>query len=115
MEAEAHMRWESETRYYTVVLHRDLLEDWVLTIAHGGRGNRLGALIHRAVASKEAGLEEIKAISKTREKHGYALVLFRGRTLRRELVGLGLARKSRRQKLSVAQTTVSDTNPQLPG
>lgn len=31
------------------------------------------------------------------------------------LVGLGLARKSRRQKLSVAQTTVSDTNPQLPG
>lgn len=38
MEAEAHMHWESETRYYTVVLHRDLLEDWVLTIAHGGRG-----------------------------------------------------------------------------
>jgi hypothetical protein len=75
MEAEAHMRWESETRYYTVVLHRDLLEDWVLTIAHGGRGNRLGALMHRAVTSKEAGLEEMKAISKTRKKHGYALVL----------------------------------------
>lgn len=68
------MKWETSTRYYTVVLQRDLLSDWVLTIAYGGRGNRLGTLMHRAVASKEAGLAELEAIAKTRNKHGYYLV-----------------------------------------
>lgn len=71
---EVHMRWESEARYYTVLLHQDLLEDWVLKIAYGGRGNRLGALVHKAVATKEAGLAEIASIAGTRERHRYTVV-----------------------------------------
>lgn len=68
------MKWATSTRYYTVALHQDLLEDWVLTIAFGGRSNRLGSLKHRAVVSKEAGLVELEAIAKTRKKRGYFLV-----------------------------------------
>lgn len=41
-DGEMWRRWETSTRYYVVLLHRDLLGDWVLTVAHGGRSNNLG-------------------------------------------------------------------------
>ncbi len=64
-------RWETSTRYYLAVLQRDLLGDWVLTVAHGGRNNRLGAIAHRAVGSRASGIALLDAIAKTRKKHGY--------------------------------------------
>ena len=64
-------RWEAETRYYSAVLHRDLLGDWVLSVAHGGRGNRLGALVHRPVGSLDAGMLALQQIGITREKRHY--------------------------------------------
>ena len=48
-DGEVWRRWETSTRYYVVLLHRDLLGDWVLTVAHGGRSNNLGALVHRGL------------------------------------------------------------------
>lgn len=65
-------RWESETRYYAVVLQQDLFGDWVLTTARGGRQNRLGAVRHVVVGSKEEGLKKIQALHRLRLRHGYA-------------------------------------------
>lgn len=70
-DGEVWRRWETSTRYYVVLLHRDLLGDWVLTVAHGGRSNNLGALVHRAVGSREAGIVALENIAKTRKRHGY--------------------------------------------
>ncbi len=66
------IRWESATRYYTAVLHRDLLDDWVLTVARGGRRNRLGRVEHKVVASREQGLAELEALDRKRTRRGYA-------------------------------------------
>lgn len=65
------IRWESATRYYTAVLHMDLLSDWVLTIARGGKRNRLGRVEHKFVASREQGLAELKALDRKRTRRGY--------------------------------------------
>lgn len=67
-------RWESQTRYYLVKLHQDLLGDWVLTTAHGGRKSERGALRIKFVETMEKGLKEIQSIHKKRIRHGYARV-----------------------------------------
>lgn len=72
-DGEVWRRWETSTRYYEVVLHQDLLGDWVLSVSHGGRGSNLGALVHRAVGSLEAGMVALETIAKTRKRHGYLL------------------------------------------
>ena len=68
-------RWESATRYYAVTLQRDLLGDWVLTIARGGKANRLGVVLHKAVASRDAGVLELEVIDRRRRRRGYLRVL----------------------------------------
>jgi hypothetical protein len=68
------MRWESATRYYAVTLQRDLLGDWVLTIARGGRTNRLGAVLHKMVADRDAGALVLEVIDRRRRKRGYLRV-----------------------------------------
>ena len=66
-------RWESETRYYAVVLQQDLFGDWVLTTARGGKRNRLGGVRHLVVSTKEEGLKKIQALHRLRLRHGYQL------------------------------------------
>jgi hypothetical protein len=68
------LRWESPSRYYEAVLHQDLLGDWVLSTARGGRRSRLGALRTKYVGTPEAGLKEVRALEKLRLRHGYERV-----------------------------------------
>ena len=68
------VRWESPNRYYGAVLQTDLLGDWVLSTTWGGLRNRLGALKHTALPSKEAGVKEIEILHKLRLRRGYRLV-----------------------------------------
>ena len=69
-----HLRWESASRYYEAVLQQDLLGDWVLSTARGGLRNRLGAIRHLALTSKEAAVKEVTSLHKLRLRRGYRLV-----------------------------------------
>ena len=68
------IRWESSARYYAVVLELDLLGDWVLTVARGGRRNRLGTVQHKMMANRAAGEREIERLDRRRRARGYLQV-----------------------------------------
>ncbi|MTW22600.1 WGR domain-containing protein [Allochromatium palmeri] len=66
-------RWihSEKQRYYSVVLVHDLFDQWTLIQCWGALGSHLGRLRIVHVASKQAGLKHIEAISKRRRQHGY--------------------------------------------
>ena len=68
------VRWETSSRYYEVRLVRDLLQDWVLIVARGGRANRLGALRTLFVSSEEEGMKKLATLEKVRTRRGYVRV-----------------------------------------
>jgi hypothetical protein len=63
--------WVSATRYYKAVLMRDLLGDWIVMTARGGRNNRLGALRTESVQSHKHGIDRIARLGRMRARHGY--------------------------------------------
>jgi len=67
-------RWESPSRYYVAELRQDLLGDWVVDTARGGRRSNLGATRTQFVKSVEQGAKVMAAIHKLRTRHGYATV-----------------------------------------
>lgn len=69
------MRWETDTRYVQAQLQQDLLGDWIVMIANGGRFNKRGRLRTVAVADKTAGEFLLACLHKRRLSRGYALVL----------------------------------------
>jgi predicted DNA-binding WGR domain protein len=68
------VRWETASRYYEVRLERDLLDDWVLLVARGGRWSRLGALQTIFVLDEAEGLRKIEKLHKVRRRRGYVEV-----------------------------------------
>ena len=64
-------RWESPNRYYAAELYQDLLGDWVLVTARGGRSNKMGALRVTPVSCEQDGLKRLHALGRLRERHGY--------------------------------------------
>ena len=72
-----HLRWESASRYYEAALLQDLLGDWVLSTARGGLRNRLGALRHLALPSRDAAVKELASLHTLRLRRGYRLVASR--------------------------------------
>lgn len=73
-----HLRWESASRYYEAALLQDLLGDWVLSTARGGLRNRLGAIRHLALPSRDAAVKALASLHKLRLRRGYQLVSKRG-------------------------------------
>jgi hypothetical protein len=73
-EATMRVRWETSNRYYEVRLVRDLLQDWVLIVARGGKTNRLGALRTLFVSSEAEGMKIIETMEKVRIRRGYVRV-----------------------------------------
>ena len=69
-----HARWESSTRYYVAELRQDLLGDWVVDTARGGRRSNLGATRTLFVKTAAEGTKVLAAIHKLRTRHGYATV-----------------------------------------
>jgi len=66
-------RWiqADKARYYQALLVKDLFGEWTLITAWGGLGSQRGRIRSTAVASYEAGLEQIGEIDKRRKSHGY--------------------------------------------
>lgn len=77
LETGCSVRWETQTRYYWVKLHQDLLGDWVVSGCYGGRFNRLGQSFCHRVHDHKEGLVRISAIERKRLRHGYSRVIIR--------------------------------------
>lgn len=67
-------RWESERRYYVVMLAPNLFGHWELLQAWGGKGNRLGRLRALPVADYADGLAALDRVGRMRERRGYCLM-----------------------------------------
>lgn len=68
-------RWESDTRYYEVLLHQDLWHNWIVTRIWGGRNTRLGRFKSDPCASYQDGIKRLRGIHRRRLQRGYAPVL----------------------------------------
>jgi len=67
-------RWETASRYYEARLGLDLLGDWVLELAWGGRRNRLGGHRTRVVDGPHQGMVALQLLDTRRRRRGYTLV-----------------------------------------
>ncbi len=67
-------RWESERRYYSALLHQDLLGCWVIDVCWGGKYNKLGGRETIAVDSLEAGQAQLLAIHRERMARRYSSI-----------------------------------------
>jgi len=69
-----HLRWEKETRYYKVILQRDLFNSWCLTRVWGKRNAALGQIQHLPLSSYQEGVVKIAEIEKVRLQRKYLRV-----------------------------------------
>lgn len=67
-------RWESQQRYYCVLLAPNLFGEWELIQAWGGKGNRLGRLRALPVTDYADGLAALERVARQRERRGYCLM-----------------------------------------
>lgn len=72
-------RFEKGTRYYTVILDKDLFDDWVITIANGRIGTKLGKIRMIAFPCFVDACDKFQATIKNRAKRGYLLESHRNR------------------------------------
>lgn len=67
------LRWTRGTRHYRAHLEQDLWHGWLLTLAHGRIGTRLGCARTSSSPSLERALTALAAITKRRRQRGYEL------------------------------------------
>jgi len=70
-----HLRWEnhSRRRYYEAVVQQDLFGCWEVWRAWGGIGSARGGQLFVPSASEQAGLTELEALARRRQRRGYAM------------------------------------------
>lgn len=68
-----YARFEKGTRYYTVILDKDLFDDWVITIANGRIGTKLGRIRKIAFPCVADALNQFHTTTKIRAKRGYQI------------------------------------------
>jgi predicted DNA-binding WGR domain protein len=70
-----HLRWEnhSRRRYYEAVVQQDLFGGWEVWRAWGGIGSARGGQLVVPSASAQAGLAELDALARRRQRRGYAM------------------------------------------
>ena len=69
------LRWENHCRrrYYEAVIQQDLFGHWEVWRAWGGIGSARGGQLVMPLASEQAGLAELEALDRRRQRRGYAL------------------------------------------
>jgi predicted DNA-binding WGR domain protein len=65
---------QEKARYYKIILHRDILNDWILTCAWGSKNSRLGNHSHTKINNKNDAELFIKNMIIKRKKRGYELM-----------------------------------------
>ena len=66
--------YESEQRYYKIILQRDLFGDWSVMRIYGGRYSKRGGSKMDNHLTYEEAISKIKLVDKQRRKRGYKLV-----------------------------------------
>lgn len=74
-------RFEKGTRYYAVVLDKDLFGDWVITIANGRIATKLGRVRKIAFPSFSEAFEQFQNTTTTRTKRRYQLESYQTRRI----------------------------------
>lgn len=67
------VRFEKGTRYYTIHLHKDLFDDWVLVVINGRIQTNLGKIRTLAFPSFTDAFNQFCTAIKLRAKRGYSL------------------------------------------
>jgi hypothetical protein len=67
------MLWLTSTRYVHAITYRDLLDDLVVEISHGGRESRLGGKRKDIVKDDDEAAKVLADLHKIRVPHGYLL------------------------------------------
>jgi len=70
-----HLRWEKDTRYYKVILQKDLLGSWCLTRVWGKRNSALGQVKHLPLPNYQEGIVKIAEIEKVRLQRDYLRII----------------------------------------
>jgi len=60
-------------RFYTVVLHQDLLKDWVVTSRWGSLTTRRGSGKTKFCHDEKTGLKLLTQLHRLRSRHGYQI------------------------------------------
>ena len=69
------LRFEKGTRYYTLILNKDLLSDWIVAKVNGRINSRLGQINDEACSSYQEALARFKELIWYRQfKRYYTLV-----------------------------------------
>lgn len=68
------IRFEKDTRYYTIRLEKDLLDDWVVAITYGRINSRLGQSKIIAFDEFEKAYVHFKKICTIRQKRHYQMI-----------------------------------------
>lgn len=62
-----YARFEKGTRFYTIILHQDLLGDWIITRVNGRVGSRLGQVRHEVHHDFKASISRYDALCHYRQ------------------------------------------------
>ncbi|MBI1890941.1 MAG: hypothetical protein HYS18_09860 [Burkholderiales bacterium] len=68
------LQFSSPTKLFAAMLAKDLFGDWVVMQVWGSKFTRNSGRMSIPVKSVAEGIEVLKDIAKSREKHGYALL-----------------------------------------
>lgn len=93
-------RWERDTRYYIVHVHRDLWGALTVTRAWGGRGTAQGQVRHCVCDTRSSAAQLLLRVRRERHAHGYRR-RFRSGLLNSHPISFG----------HVSATTVNDSGP----
>jgi hypothetical protein len=71
-----YLRFENHhtTRYYRILLSKDMFDDWVLTKVWGGINKATGRVVHLPCETLETAMLRVQQLVKIRLKRGYLLV-----------------------------------------
>lgn len=70
-----HLRWETEDRYYTATLTRNLFGDWEVIRAWGGKGKASGSHRIDQVADPDSGSKLLADLDRKRRLDGYRAIV----------------------------------------
>lgn len=73
---QSHYYWLNikKSRYYKIIIQKDMLNDWILTCVWGGINSRLGNYSHLKIDNENEAKIHIDKMMKHRRKRGYELI-----------------------------------------
>jgi hypothetical protein len=71
---EIHRYWETDSRYYSAHLVKDLFGEWILDKHWGGKYNRHRRWKAEYCSCYHDGLKKIEKLNKLRENHKYEAI-----------------------------------------